>query len=138
MSSAKDAVRSFNKHILNPAMLLLAGRKHWYAAVIRHVGRSSGRAYATPVVADRVADGFLVPLPYGSGVDWLRNTQAAGTATITADGRSYQVVGPEIVDSSVAAELLPPGRQRVFRRFGIDHFARFALATDPTGGNHGQ
>ena len=69
MTPLKKAVRVFNKHLLNPAMLHLAGRKHWYAAVIRHTGRRSGSHYATPVVADGVADGFILPLPYGTGVD---------------------------------------------------------------------
>ncbi len=127
---AKDAVRTFNKHILNPVMLLLAGRKHWYAAVIRHTGRRSGKAYDTPVVADRVPGGFLVPLPYGSGVDWLRNAEAAGGATITAAGRSFDATGPRIVDASEAAEQLPAQRLRLFGRFGIDRFARFDIADD--------
>ena len=72
-----NAMRVFNKHILNPAMMRLAGRKYWYASVIRHTGRSTGKEYATPVVADRVEDGFVVPLPYGTGVDWLQNVLAA-------------------------------------------------------------
>ncbi|HUH69305.1 MAG TPA: nitroreductase, partial [Mycobacterium sp.] len=57
-------------------MLRLAGRKHWYASAIRHAGRRSGKQYATPVVADRVADGFVIPLPYGTRVDWLQNVLA--------------------------------------------------------------
>ena len=52
MNSVRDTVRTFNKYLLNPAMLHLAGRRHWYAAVIRHTGRKSGKSYATPVVAD--------------------------------------------------------------------------------------
>jgi hypothetical protein len=68
-SSVRDAVRRFNNYLLNPAMMHLAGRKYWYAAVIRHTGRRSGRSYATPVVADRVGDAFILPLPYGTGVD---------------------------------------------------------------------
>ena len=88
MTPLKNAVRVFNKHVLNPAMLTLAGRKHWYAAVIRHTGRRSGKSYATPVVADRVADGFILPLPYGTGVDWLRNVLAAGSATIVTSAPS--------------------------------------------------
>ena len=31
---APNYVRVFNKHLLNPLMLRLAGRKHWYASVI--------------------------------------------------------------------------------------------------------
>ena len=87
MTPLRDAVRVFNKHVLNPVMMNLAGRKHWYAAVIRHTGRRSGKTYATPVVADRVANGFILPLPYGTGVDWLRNVLAAGRATVTVGAR---------------------------------------------------
>ena len=90
MTPLKNAVRVFNKHVLNPVMMNLAGRKHWYAAVIRHTGRRSGKSYATPVVADRVADGFILPLPYGTGVDWLRNVLAAGRATVTVGRRDVR------------------------------------------------
>jgi deazaflavin-dependent oxidoreductase (nitroreductase family) len=137
ISPAKDALRTFNKHVLNPAMLLLAGRKHWYAAVIRHTGRRSGRTHATPVVAEQVADGFIIPLPYGTGVDWLRNALAAGKATITVGGRSFDVVDPRIIDAKTAAEQLPARRRRAFARFGIDDFVKFALATDSSEEHHG-
>jgi hypothetical protein len=87
----RDAVRTFNKYVLNPVMLRMAGRKHWYAAVIRHAGRHSDKSYATPVVADPMTDGFILPLPYGTGVDWLRNVVAAGRATITVGGQTYDI-----------------------------------------------
>ncbi|HEX9177712.1 MAG TPA: hypothetical protein VF874_17100, partial [Mycobacterium sp.] len=45
-----DAVRQFNKAVLNPAMLRMAGSKHWYASVVHHLGRMSGKPYSTPVV----------------------------------------------------------------------------------------
>ena len=125
---ARDKVRTFNKYVLNPLMLLLAGRKHWYAAVIRHTGRRSGNEYATPVVADRVAGGFILPLPYGSGVDWLRNVLAADKATLTVDGRSYDVVAPEIIDAAAAAPELSPRRRRAFERFGIDKFVKLRVS----------
>lgn len=115
----RDAVRRFNKHVLNPAMLPLAGRKHWYASVIRHNGRASGRPYATPVVADKVADGYIIPLPYGTGVDWLRNVVAAGRATITSGGRTHEVVDPSVVDLAQVAPQLPRRHRRTFERFGI-------------------
>ena len=83
----RDEVRAFNKRLLNPAMMKLAGRRHWYAAVIRHKGRRSGREYATPVVAVPVAaDAFIIPLPYGEGVDWLKNVLAAKRATLESKG----------------------------------------------------
>ncbi len=124
----RDAVRVFNKHALNPVMMRMAGRKHWYAGVIRHTGRRTGTKYATPVVADRVPDGFIVPLPYGTGVDWLRNVLAAGRATIQVDGRTYEVVQPTIIDAEAAAPQLSAKRRRAFRRFGIDRYMKVELA----------
>ncbi len=109
----KDAVRTFNKHVLNPpAMMLLAGRRHWYASVIRHTGRRSGKTHATPpVVADRVAGGFVIPLPYGTGVDWLRNSLASSSATLTVGGQTFfEVVNPQILggDGRCGATLATP------------------------------
>lgn len=120
----RDAVRSFNKHVLNPAMMHLAGRRYWYAAVMRHTGRRSGRHYATPVVADRVPNGFVVPLPYGTDVDWLRNVQASGEAAISIGGHTYDVVEPEIIDTATAGPQLSPLRRRVFQAFGIERFLK--------------
>jgi deazaflavin-dependent oxidoreductase (nitroreductase family) len=128
MASVRDAVRVFNKHALNPVMMRMAGRKHWYAGVIRHTGRRTGRQYATPVVADRVADGFIVPLPYGTGVDWLRNVQAADRASIDVDGQTYEVVHPTIIDRDAASTELSPKRRRAFQRFGIDRYLKVELA----------
>ncbi|BBX95131.1 PNPOx family protein [Mycobacterium lacus] len=128
MRSVRDAVRIFNKYALNPAMLHLAGRKHWYAAVIQHTGRSSGKRYSTPVVADRVPDGFILPLPYGTRVDWLRNVLAAGRATIQASGQTYNVIDPEVIGAASAAPQLSPRRRRAFQRLGIDNFVKMKLA----------
>jgi len=41
-----DTVRVFNKHVLNPVMMLVAGQKYWYGGVIEHTGRRSGMTYA--------------------------------------------------------------------------------------------
>lgn len=125
--SLRDGVRMFNKHVLNPAMLHLAGRKHWYASAIRHTGRATGKSYVTPVVANPVADGFIIPLPYGTGVDWLRNVLAAGRATITSGGRTYDVITPEIIDAASAAPKLSPRHRRAFHRFGIDDFLQVTV-----------
>ena len=128
MASVRDAVRVFNKHALNPAMMRMAGRKHWYAGVVRHTGRRTGKKYATPVVADRVADGFIVPLPYGTGVDWLRNVLTAGRATIQVEGQTYDVVHPTIIDAQAAEPQLSAKRRRAFARFGIDRYMKVQLA----------
>ena len=119
-----NAVRTFNKRVFNPTMMRLAGRKHWYAAAIRHKGRRSGKEYATPVMAEPIEDGFIVPLPYGTEVDWLKNVLAAGRATVEAKGETYTVVEPEVIGAEVAFPLLPPRLRRTWRLFGIERYLR--------------
>lgn len=124
----RDAVRTFNKYVLNPVMRLPAGRRHWYASVIRHTGRRTGKTYSTPVVAERVADGFLIPLPYGTEVDWLRNVLSSGRATIVSGGREFDVVDPRVIDAAAAGPRLSERRRRSFERFGVDRFLEVTAA----------
>ncbi len=126
-----NAVRTSNRHLLNPLMLRLAGRKHWYAAAIHHTGRRSGKPYATPIVAEDFERGFVVPLPYGTRVDWLQNVLAAKKATIAWQGKTYNVLHPEIIDAASAMDLLSSRRQRLFAGLGIEHYLRLAAVPPP-------
>jgi deazaflavin-dependent oxidoreductase (nitroreductase family) len=108
-------------------MLTMAGRRHWYAAALRHTGRRSGRSYATPVVAVPVPDGFIVPLPYGEQVDWLRNAVAAGGATIRFQGQTFAVGAPALLDAEEALPLLDARHRRAWQRFRIHSFVRFPI-----------
>lgn len=105
-------------------MSTLAGRKYWYAAAIRHTGRKSGKQYSTPIGAERVQDGFVIPLAYGTQVDWLRNVIAAGRATIVAKGETYDVTEPELIDAATALPSLSPKRRKAFERLGITHYLK--------------
>jgi deazaflavin-dependent oxidoreductase (nitroreductase family) len=122
------AVRISNKYLLNPVMSTLAGRKNWYAATIRHTGRKSGKQYSTPVGADRTQDGFIIPLGYGTRVDWLQNVLAAGRATISTKGETHDVTEPEVIDAATALPMLSPRRRRTFERVGIAHYLKVKLA----------
>lgn len=126
--SLKDQVRLFNKHVLNPVMLVLAGRRHWYASALEHVGRKSGRTYTTPVVAGRVPDGFVVPLPYGTEVDWLRNVLAAGTAKLRSGGVTYVVTEPRIIDAAEAFTQVSPAYAQAWCRFGIARYLKVTIS----------
>ncbi|MBV8785308.1 MAG: nitroreductase family deazaflavin-dependent oxidoreductase [Mycobacterium sp.] len=119
-----DGVREFNKRVLNPVMKLVAGQKYWYAGVIEHPGRLSGKPHTTPVVIERVTDGFIIPLPYGETADWVRNVLAAGRATLRVHGATYQAVKPEIIDAPTAFRQLSPRRQREFGRFQIRDYLK--------------
>jgi deazaflavin-dependent oxidoreductase (nitroreductase family) len=120
----KVAIRVFNKWVLNPPMLTVAGRHHWYAAALHHTGRTTGRDYATPVVAVPVEGGYVIPLPYGEDVDWLKNVLAKGGATLVFDGATHELVSPEVIDASAALPLLDPQHRRVWQRYRIEHFVR--------------
>ena len=74
--------------------------------MIHHVGRRSGRAYETPVVAVEHDGCFLVALPYGERTDWLRNVLAMGKAEITTGGKGYPVDRPEVIPISEGTLLL--------------------------------
>lgn len=124
----RGLIRTSNKYLLNPLMLRLAGKSYWYASVIEHTGRKSGKSYSTPIVADRVGEVFLIPLPYGTQVDWVRNVFASGEATLVHKGETYRAVSPELIDSTQALPLLPRDRRRTFERVSIGHFLRMAIA----------
>src|SRR3954471_5373177 len=119
-----DPLRHANNKVLNRLMLHLAGRRHWYAAKVEHVGRRSGRHYETPVVAVPLEDGLAIPLPYGQDVDWCRNLQAAGGGGVVRQGRRHTVSEPVVVPSGRMRERLPAFWWRATAPYGIASWLR--------------
>ena len=119
-----DRVRRFNRRIFNPIMLALTagGRRPACFALVRHVGRRSGRVYATPVWVIRTRDGFLVPLTYGTRADWCRNVLAAGAATVEHRGIAVAVHRPSVVDAAAVVPRLPPVQRAVMHVVGMQTF----------------
>jgi deazaflavin-dependent oxidoreductase (nitroreductase family) len=115
-------LRHVNKASFNRLTLTFAGG-HVFA-VVHHVGRRSGRAYTTPVIAWPIADGFVMPLPYGDDTDWCRNVLAAGQGTIDWHGRTYTVTWPEVVDAATAQPLLPTWARWLLQVFPVRHFLK--------------
>ena len=115
-----DAVRRTSR-ATKPLVLKRAGTPGGLASVVRHVGRSSGRDYETPVSAVPTGDGFVVALPYGTNTDWLRNVLASGSATIVHEGVTHRVERPEVVPLADALTLFPPRDQRTLRLFAVTH-----------------
>jgi deazaflavin-dependent oxidoreductase (nitroreductase family) len=93
-------------------------------AVVEHRGRRSGRAYATPVVARRTIDGFVIPLPFGEDADWARNVRSAGGCSIWWKGRRYEVDRPEVVGRTIAAPAFSRVQRALMGPTGIDRFLR--------------
>ncbi len=132
--SINEAIRRFNRDTLNPWMLKRSGKGGWYASTIETRGRRTGEVHRTPVVADPVTGGFVIPLPYGTHVDWLENARAVGHATIRRHDVTYPVDEFDILDADVALKMLPPGHRFSFRVNGIDQFVRAQIAHVETAG----
>jgi deazaflavin-dependent oxidoreductase (nitroreductase family) len=118
-----DTVRRTSR-AMKPLALKSAGTPGAYASVIRHVGRTTGRAYETPVGAVAIDDGFVIALPYGPNTDWLKNVLASGSAIIVDEGNTYDVDRPELVPMAAAGAYFSPQDQRAHRMFGVDECLR--------------
>jgi len=118
------AVRKVNRAFWNPRAMKTAGTLGAYASVIRHVGRTSGQAYETPIGAEPTDDGFVIAIPYGAGADWVKNVLAAGAATIVDEGVVHEVDRPEVVPINLVESWFPAKDQRAHRLFGVDECLR--------------
>jgi deazaflavin-dependent oxidoreductase (nitroreductase family) len=90
--------------------------------IVRHTGRTSGTAYATPVVVRPTPDGFLIPLPFGDATQWAKNLFAAGGGSIRFAGREYPIDEPRIIDLETASAHLPLPIRFASRRLGLRHW----------------
>jgi deazaflavin-dependent oxidoreductase (nitroreductase family) len=122
--AVQDRVRRFARDVGNPRVLRRAGQPGVPAAVLRHVGRVSGRTYETPVVPHPVDGDYVIALPYGPSADWVRNVLAAGSATVVHDGSTVVVREPRVVPTAHVASRLPESEQRTLRVFAVDECLR--------------
>jgi deazaflavin-dependent oxidoreductase (nitroreductase family) len=122
--------RQAGKFLVNPIVVrTIAGRIGPYA-VVRHVERRSGRAYATPVWAASRGDDFMIALILGTETDWCRNIRAAGACTLQVSGVTYAMAGPQVVDQAAALPAFPVWIRLVARVAGIRHFLRLRATGD--------
>ncbi len=121
-------LKRFNKHVINPVMVRFFSGRSAHAALLHHVGRRSRMAYVTPLTAHRSEETIIVPLPYGTGVDWLRNLKAAGQGVVEIEGRSVTVDEPEVVPIDLVMALLPPSVARLVQLHDTKHALRLHVA----------
>jgi deazaflavin-dependent oxidoreductase (nitroreductase family) len=118
-----DTVRRTSR-AMKPLALRSAGTPGAYASVVRHVGRTTGRMYETPIGAVATGDGFVIALPYGPNTDWLKNVMASGSAVIVDEGTTYDVDRPQVVPMADAGHHFSPQDQRAHRMFRVDQCLR--------------
>lgn len=93
-----------NKKLFNPRELNKGKRP-----VLTHVGRTSGKAYQTPLDAHPVDGGYIFILVYGSASDWVQNILKSGSAALTVDGRQIDLVSPRVITKADAWPQVAPG-----------------------------
>lgn len=99
-------MRRVNRVVTNPLLGTIAGLIP-PLALVHHIGRKSGRAYRTPVVAFHGSEGFVIPMTYGRDVDWARNIVRAHGCKLEQMGRQYTLHNPRIVGFKAAEPHLP-------------------------------
>lgn len=115
------AMTGVNRRMVNPAMRHLAGRVP-LMGVVQHRGRTSGRAYRTPVLMFRSGNRVVIALTYGRDVDWVRNVIAAGDVTIRHRNRDLRAIAPEIRTDDTGGLRLPWLVRRILTRAGVHDF----------------
>jgi deazaflavin-dependent oxidoreductase (nitroreductase family) len=113
-----DRVRVFNKYVTNRVLRRFVSCSHGPFAIIRHVGRRSGKPYETVIWVWPTREGFVIALTYGPKVDWYRNMLAAGGGTVYWHRRLYAVGKPESIDADTALSAFPALFRLIFRTFG--------------------
>jgi deazaflavin-dependent oxidoreductase (nitroreductase family) len=117
-----DRMRVFNKYVTNRVLRGLAHLSFGPFALVRHVGRRSGKPYETVIMVWRTAEGFVIALTYGPNVDWYRNLQAAGGGTVFWHRRTYAVGKPEPIAANTALLAFPPLFRLILGRSGLQDF----------------
>jgi deazaflavin-dependent oxidoreductase (nitroreductase family) len=114
-----DVIRRMNRAVTNPRVMRTAGTTATETSVIGHIGRTSGRAYQTPVDVIETRTGLLIAMPYGARADWVRNVLAAGSASVVTQGERLDVDRPTFMAVADVAELIPRRTMRMLRLFGV-------------------
>jgi deazaflavin-dependent oxidoreductase (nitroreductase family) len=106
-------ITRFNKRILNPVTLRLAG--HGSMVELEHVGRSSGTTYRTPLMAFRDADTVTIALTYGADVQWLKNITAAGHCRMRIRGQRVDLGAPRSLTVEEGLARIPHPQRALLR-----------------------
>jgi hypothetical protein len=93
------------KNTLNRLTLRLARSGRGPFSLVRHVGRTSGTVYETPIMVAHRSDGFVAELTYGPQVNWYRNVVAAGGCELLVAGMVHHIdrIEPCSVEDGLAA-----------------------------------
>jgi deazaflavin-dependent oxidoreductase (nitroreductase family) len=135
--AAINCIRLINKYAVNRVTLKMAGGVHSPFSIVRHTGRRTGRAYATPVIAEPLGDGLVIAFTYGPEVDWYRNILAGGSCAVRRKGGEYDLANPELIDGKAALPAFPIALRTILRMVGTSQFLKleFRKGHEAAGGD---
>jgi deazaflavin-dependent oxidoreductase (nitroreductase family) len=120
-------LRYVNKRFTNRITLRIARLSFSPISIVYHIGRKSGNTYQTPVIVDRVEDGFMFALTYGEEVDWYHNVQAAGKCELLWQGKMFKLESPEKVPAQDALDTYSFPFKYILRLAGIRGFFKMRI-----------
>ncbi len=131
-----NRIRTFNKYVTNRVLHNFARFSRGPFAVIRHVGRRSGKQYETTIMVEPLGDRFVIALTYGPEVDWYRNILAAGRCTLLWHGNEYALEKPEPIAMEAALQAFSRLQRPILRLVGVQHFVsmQYQEVATATGG----
>ncbi len=113
------------KQTLNRVTVRIARSSFGPFAIVRHVGRRSGKRYETPIIVAPVAGGFVIELTYGPDVEWHKNVLAAGGCTLVVHGQEYVINRIEPLNADIGRKAFPLPARLILRLTGRTHFEKF-------------
>ena len=102
-------LRPFTTNVFNRVSRQFAGRLPGFGILV-YRGRTSGKAYRTPMNVFRHGDSYVLALTYGSDVQWVKNVLAAGGCDLATRGRTVHLVEPELFVDQGRREMPQPVR----------------------------
>ena len=106
----------YTNRIIGPILVWLP----WFGW-LSHLGRTTGRAYRTPLMLFRHGDRGVIALTYGARTQWLKNVLAAGECTFQSPrSEPIHLASPEwILVLSALAALFQDARTPPDRKKGV-------------------
>ena len=103
-------LRPFTVNVFNRISRLIAGWLPGFGLLL-YRGRTSGKAYRTPMNVFRQGDEFVFALTYGADVQWVKNILAAGECGLRTRGRELRLVEPRLYADPAQRDMPFPVRQ---------------------------
>ena len=106
-------VARFNRVVTNRITGPFADRLPFFA-ILHHVGRTSGRAFAIPINAFPDGNDYILALTYGPNTDWVKNVLAAHGCEIVTRGQRIRLTNPRI-ETDTDRHWAPPALRPLLR-----------------------